>query len=367
MNWWIDKGIAGFRVDAITFIKKNQDWPRTLDRNALKFSILDGACCNHPGIMDFLREMRDKVLAPRGMVTVAEAPGVPLEDMADFIGGKDGVFSMIFTFDHMDMDVRFDAPFRLFPWTLSTWKTRMTKWQRAIGESGWLGLFLENHDQPRSLNRFGDTGTFREASAKTLATWYFLMRGTPFIYQGQEIGMENCPFASIGEYRDIQSLNAYRDAIASGMAERDIMNYLEGRSRDHARTPMQWDATAEAGFTAGKPWIRVNPAYQEINAAGQLRDGASIFTHYKKLIELRKSRPVFMLGDFVELSPESDRIGGYRRRNGQETATVWCNFSAEPALIPERVTGTVLLDPSGCFDGVTLAPWQSVIVMDKES
>jgi oligo-1,6-glucosidase/alpha-glucosidase len=361
MLWWIDQGISGFRVDAITFIKKNQDWPRTLDQEKLEFSILDGACCNHPGIMDFLREMRDEVLAPRGMVTVAEAPGVPLSDMESFMGEKDGVFSMIFTFDHMDMDVRFESPFRLFPWSLSDWKNRMTKWQRTIGDSGWLGLFLENHDQPRAVSRFGDPGKFRQVSAKTLATWYFLMRGTPFIFEGQEIGMANYPFSSIGEYRDIASLNAYRDAIAAGVSENDVMKYLLGRSRDNARTPMQWDKGPEAGFTDGKPWIAVNPDHATFNVEAQRGDESSILEHYRKLIALRRNRDVFAYGDFTELAADSDTVGGYRRRLGEESATVWCNFSADPAVLPEAASGDIVLNTHDHFDGKNLAPWQSVV------
>jgi oligo-1,6-glucosidase/alpha-glucosidase len=366
MNWWIDQGIAGFRVDAITFIKKNQEWPRRLDPSKLKFSILDGACCNHPGIMEFLREMRDEVLAPRGLATVAEAPGVPLSDMESFMGEKEGVFSMIFAFDHMDMDVRFDSPCRLFPWTLSDWKSRMTKWQRTIGDSGWLGLFLENHDQPRSVSRFGDPGRYRVESAKTLATWYFLMRGTPFIYQGQELGMANCSFDSIGEYRDIQSLNAHRDALASGMDEADIMKFLAGRSRDHARTPMQWDSSRNSGFTAGDPWIKVNPEFAQVNAEAQRGVDGSVLEHYRKLIALRR-RDVFIHGAFEELASESDSIGGYRRALGNETATVWCNFSSTAFVLPEASTGRVALVSSGSFDGKTLGPWQSVVLLDEET
>jgi glycosidase len=361
MEWWLDRGIAGFRVDAITFIKKNQAWPKTLDRNSLKYSILDGACCNQEGIMDFLREMRDRVLIPKEAVTVAEAPGVELERMSEYIGEKDGVFSMMFTFDHIDLDVRFDSPFRLFPWTLEQWKGKMCGWQKAIGNSGWLGLFLENHDQPRSLNRFGNSGAYRNESAKTLATWYFLMRGTPFIYQGQELGMTNCPFSGIEEYRDLASLNAWRDGRSMGMAETDILNYLQGRSRDHSRTPMQWDSGSNAGFTDGTPWIRLNPNFPDVNASIQSADENSILAHYRKLVELRKTEPVFTDGDFEELAAGSGHIGGYRRRRGKAEATVWCNFSGERAALPEAVTGKTVIDPSGRFDGTTLEPWQSIV------
>jgi glycosidase len=265
----------------------------------------------------------------------------------------------------MDMDVRFDSPCRLFPWTLSEWKGRMTKWQRAIGESGWLGLFLENHDQPRSVSRFGDAGKYRVESAKTLATWYFLMRGTPFIYQGQELGMANCPFASIGDYRDIQSLNAHRDALESGIDEKEIMKFLAGRSRDHARTPMQWDSSPHAGFTGGTPWIKANPEYPEVNAAVQRGVAGSVLEHYRSLIALRRT-DVFVFGDFEELAPNSDSIGGYRRTLGDASATVWCNFTQAYASLPEVAEGRVALISSGAFDGKTLGPWQSVVLLGAE-
>jgi glycosidase len=264
----------------------------------------------------------------------------------------------------MDMDVRFESPWKLFPWTLHQWKETMTRWQRTVGASGWLGLFLENHDQPRSVSRFGDHGVYRVSSAKTLATWYFLMRGTPFIYQGQELGMSNCPFNSIDEYRDIASLNIHRDASAAGLGKVEIMAYLAGRSRDHGRTPMQWDSGHQGGFTSGKPWIRLNPEYPEVNAEAQLHDRHSVLEHYRRLIDLRRRMDVFTFGDFEELDADSDQIGGYRRRLGNEVATVWCNFAATAiALSAEDVGGSVILDPSGCFDGLTLGPWQSVVMV----
>lgn len=363
MAWWIDHGVAGFRVDAITFIKKNQAWPKGLDPAKLKYSILDGACCNETGIMDFLEEMRDRVLRPRGMMTVAEAPGVTLGQMPEFMGEDHGVFSMIFTFDHMDLDVRFDQPCRLFDWRVSQWKDKMTSWQRAIGGSGWMGLFLENHDHPRSVSRFGDSGVHRVASAKTLATWYFLMRGTPYIYQGQELGMLNCRFESIDEFRDIASVNCHRDALAAGMAEAEVMHYLAGRSRDNARTPMPWNAGPQAGFSSVQPWIKVNPDFLEANVAAEMLDPASVLKHYHRLVSLRRTMDVFALGDFVELEPDSDQIGGYRRRLGSEEATVWCNFSSGQVVLPERLAGTIVLDPTGRFDGRNLEAWQSVVAL----
>jgi glycosidase len=365
MGWWIDLGVAGFRVDAITFIKKNQAWPESLDRSGLRHSILDGACCNEPGLLDFLREMRDEVLRPRNAITVAEAPGVALSQMPDFIGRDEGVFSMIFCFDHMDLDIRFDSPTTILPWKRSDWKGRMTAWQRATGNDGWLGLFLENHDQVRSVSKFGEGGEFRLASAKTLATWYFLMRGTPFIYQGQELGMANCPFGSIDEYRDVASLNLYRDAIAAGKPESEILTYLAARSRDHARTPMPWEGGPRAGFTTGEPWIRLNPDYPSVNVEAQAGEEDSVLEHYRRLIRLRREVAVFAEGDFEELSAESELIGGYRRRLGDDLATVWCNFSRGTVALPDPVEGEILLDPTGRFDGRVLAPWESVVVISS--
>ena len=365
MNWWLDQGIAGFRVDAITFIKKNQAWPKRLDSSQMTHSILDGASCNVPGIMDFLREMRDEVLRPRHALTVAETPSVSLNQMADYIGGETGVFSMIFAFDHVDLDIRMDAPYRVFPIDRRQWKSAMTSWQETIRNDGWLGLFLENHDHPRSVSRFGNPNEFRMESAKTLATWYFLMRGTPFIYQGEELGMKNCPFESIEEYRDIASHNAYKGAIALGFSEKDALAYLAARSRDHSRTPMQWNAERNAGFTTGTPWIRLNPDYKtlNVNVEAELSDENSVLHHYKRLIELRKNCDVFADGDFEELYSDNEVLGGYRRTLDSAQATVVCNFSAESQALPEKLEGEVVLDSSGDFDGQTLKPWQSVVVL----
>lgn len=369
MNWWLDRGIAGFRVDAITIIKKNQAWPRRLDRNRLSFSVLDGACCNESGIMDFLREMRDEVLVPRGAVTVAEAPGVPLSQMEEYIGEGSGVFNMIFAFDHMDLDVSFDRPGEIVPWTRLQWKEKMAGWQRAVDGRGWLGLFLENHDHPRSVSRFGDPVSFRNESAKTLATWYFLMRGTPFVYQGQELGMVNAPFSSIADYRDIAALNLYRDSLSSGSGggAAAALSYLARRGRDHARTPMPWDGSSNAGFSSGKPWIGPADDRPEVNVGAELGAEGSVLEHYRALIRLRREMDVFALGDFLELEAQSDRIGGYQRRLGKALATVWCNFTGEPVQLPVRPRGEILLDPTGRFDGMTLDAWQSVVTLSGKN
>lgn len=366
IDWWAERGIAGFRVDAITFIKKRPDWPIAIDKPP-------HVPCNEPGVLDLLAELRDRAMAPHGLMTVAEAPNVSPEALDPYIGEGRGVFSMIFTFDHVDIDMRKGRRWHRDPWTRAEWKRAMTKWQRAAGESGWLGIYLENHDQVRSVTKFGDDGRYRAESAKCLATWYFLMRGTPFIYQGQELGMPNCDFSGPDEFRDVASRNIWREARAAGMPDREVMEYLCARSRDNSRTPMQWDSSPNAGFSAGTPWIRMNQSWEAVNVAAQDNDPASVLNHYRALARLRAAEPALVRGSFDELWNDSDEIGGYIRTLGSSRVLVACNFTGTAMRLagPEdarQVAGRVLLDSAGLlapgaeFTGEELAPWQAVVV-----
>jgi len=362
MRWWAGLGIAGFRIDAITFIKKNQAWPDPLPAIEGFHNPLEGGCCNEPGILDFLREMRDEVLSPLGVVTVAEAPGVSADQMRWYTGAE-GVFSMLFTFDHVDLDLRPDSPWVYRPWSLTDWKRSMSQWQ--TGAQGWLGLYLENHDQVRSVSKFGASGPLKTASAKTLATWYFLMRGTPFVYQGQELGMTNAPFQSLDEYRDNASMKIHEQASAAGLTDDEILGYLALRSRDHGRTPFPWDASPNAGFTTGTPWIGVHPEYPVVNAAAAESDGRSVLAHYRALIRLRKTQPVLVDGAFAPILADSEVLGGYRRTLDGRTVTVLCNFSDQPQPVAGGEGVPVLLNSHDAFDGRVLAPWQSVVLGDS--
>jgi oligo-1,6-glucosidase len=361
MEWWMDQGIAGFRVDAITFIKKNQRYPQlTLEENR-PYASLNEACLNQPGILDFLHEMKRKVLEPRSAITVAEAPGVPIEQVRDYLDEKNGVFDMIFQFEHVDLDIKPMSKGTYQEWDLTDFKQALSKWQVETAEYGWMALYLENHDHVRSVSKFGNDGIYRMESAKMLAAYYMLMRGTPFIYQGQEIGMTNSPFASIDEYRDIESLNFYRHETALGRPEADILNYLAKRSRDHGRTPMQWSAESMAGFTTGKPWLKVNPNYPLINVEQSLEDENSVLHFYRQLIKLRRENKALVYGDYNEIYKHSSEIGGYVRTYGEERWTVLCNFMDNPVSLSEPLDKFIVLSNIQDHEKGILKPYEALI------
>lgn len=343
MEWWLDLGIAGFRLDAITFIKKNPAYPDVPPVDNRPYSPASEVWLNQPGVLDFLQEMKRKVLKPRGAVTVAEAPGVGISEVKDFIDDKKGVFNMIFQFDHTDLDIRGVNKGELKTWTLVEFKTALARWQYETEAYGWMALFLENHDLVRSVSKYGNDGVYRVESAKMLAAYYMLMRGTPFIYQGQEIGMTNCEFDSIDEYRDLDSLNVYKIDTASGRKKDDIMEYLAKRSRDNGRTPMQWNGEHMAGFTTGKPWLKVNPNYSFINVEQSLEDEDSVLNFYKKLIKLRRENKALIYGTFREIFEDSNCIGGYIRSLENESFTVLCNFTENEVPIPELSEENIVL------------------------
>lgn len=361
MEWWMDRGVAGFRVDAITFIKKNQRFPQLPAEEGRELASLNGGSLNEPGILDFLREMKREVLEPRNAVTVAEAPGVPLSQVPDYLDEGEGVFSMLFQFDHVDLDMKPGPKAVYHPWRLTDFKRALAGWQRETEKYGWMALYLENHDHVRSVSKFGDDGEYRTESAQMLAAYYFLMRGTPFIYQGQELGMTNCPMDGIGDYDDIMSLRLYREGLESGRSEEEMLAYLAKRSRDHGRTPMQWSGGKNAGFTAGKPWLRINPNYPEINAERQEREEDSVLWFYKRLIRLRRENRALVYGDFCELYADSEQIGGYVRSLGGEKWTVLCNFTREPvpARMPEN--GRLALSNVKSRTHGFLAPYEASI------
>lgn len=328
MRFWLDRGVSGFRMDAITYLKK--DWA-----NAPADGPAAAMCLNKPGLLDFLREMKREALAPYGAATVAEAPGVPAERAMEFIDPDDGVFDLLFTFDHVDLDIAGVPRGQRRPWDLRTFKRGFTDWEKAAGERGWLALYLENHDQVRSVSKFGDDGRYRTESATMLAAWYLLMRGTPFVYQGQELGMANAPFRTIAEYRDVDALNLHREALAAGRSEAEVLRYLAVRGRDHSRTPMQWSGAPNAGFTDGTPWIAANPDCLTVNAEREAADPGSVLSFYKRLIRLRRTHPAFVDGTFEEILADSQALGGYLRTLGPARFAVVCNFTAASQPLPD--------------------------------
>jgi oligo-1,6-glucosidase len=332
MRWWLDRGIDGFRMDVINFISKDTALPDGRVRGGLYGDgmphFVDG-----PRIHEFLQEMHRKVFAGReGLVTVGEMPGVTVEEAKLYTDPARREVDMVFQFEHVQVDhgeTRWDVR----PLRLRDLKAVLGRWQAGLAEVGWNSLYWNNHDQPRVVSRFGDDGEHRVRSAKMLGTVLHLHRGTPYIYQGEELGMTNAPFDSIGDFRDIQSLNHYAEAVGTGADPETVLDALRVSGRDNARTPMQWDDTENAGFTTGTPWIAVNPNHKEINAQAAFADDDSVFHHYRRLIELRRTEPAVAHGDFRMLLADHDQVYAFTRRHGTTELLLLVNFSGEPVTI----------------------------------
>lgn len=347
MTWWLDRGIDGFRMDVINLLSKVEGLPDAPVTNPNDRYQWGGQYfVNGPKLMDYLREMKEKVLSKYDIMTVGETPMVTTDDAIRFTNEQDGVMNMLFQFEHMDVDSKPGSPlgkWDIQPWKLTDLKKIMSKWQVELHRKGWNSLYLENHDQPRSVSRFGDDKTYRVESAKMLATWLHMMQGTPYIYQGQEIGMTNVSFPSIEYYRDVETINLWNDVVVNKGYDPDkILKAIHYRGRDNARTPMQWDATEHAGFTTGTPWINVNPNYRDINVEQALKDENSVFHYYKKLIRLRKEHPIIVYGSYELLLEDDEQIYAYVRKFNDEQLLVITNFSSEQPTftLPSHITFT---------------------------
>lgn len=338
MNWWLDKGVDGFRMDVISLISKDPAFPDGTPGINGYASFNEPA--NGPHVHEYLQEMRQKVLNGRRTLTVGECSGVTLEEAKKYASSDGKELNMVFQFEHMDVDADGTNKWSDKKMDLRDLKEVMTKWEKGLQDIAWNSLFLENHDQPRSVSRFGNDGEYRELSAKMLATWLHMMQGTPYIYQGQELGMTNVPFEDISDFRDLDSMNAWKELVGEGIfAPEEMMNYLRYKSRDNARTPFQWNAGPNAGFTVGTPWIMVNPNYREINAEEQLERPDSVFHYYQKLIRLRKEHEIVVYGSYDLLLPEDRELYVYTRTLGTEKLLVICNFygNTRNFALPEEV------------------------------
>jgi len=342
MRFWAGKGVSGFRLDVISFIsKKPFDTPQTGGIFAFY--------ANGPKLHEYLREMHDEVLEPLGLMTVGEAPGVSAADAPLYVAPERGELDMIFHFDHAGIDRTPEDFWRPAPWKLSDLKDILTGWDRALAGRGWNSLYLGNHDLPRLLSRFGDTGKHRKAAAKLFATMLLTLRGTPYIYQGDEIGMINTPFETIAEYRDIVARNGWAEARAQGRAGHEFLADHILVSRDHARTPMQWDASLHGGFTSGEPWIRTNPDFASTNVAASRADPGSVFHHYRRLIALRKATPALVYGDYVPIDAGHPDVFAYVRTLADVLLLVVLNVSGNDVSIGDLGRdGTTLI---GNYDG----------------
>jgi oligo-1,6-glucosidase len=356
MRWWLDKGIDGFRMDAISFISKLQDFP---DGNA-KMLIPNG-----PRIHEFLQEMRRKVLSGYNIMTVGETGGVTVDDAVQYANADGSELDMVFQFEQQELDGG-----ETFKWNdrkiiLAELKEVLSRWQTKLHGRAWNSLYWCNHDQPRIVSRLGDEGAYREKSAKMLATCLHFMQGTPYIYQGEELGMTNAPFADIGDYRDLESINAYNSLVVkeNHIAQADMLRYMQLKSRDNSRTPMQWNNEPNAGFSTGTPWIMVNPNFMEINAGEQVDRTDSVFAYYKKLIQLRKQMDIITFGDYTLLLPDDPGLYVYTRCYRQEELLVVCNFSCVEQTFtpPDRFNNAQIIITNKKEPSVVLEAFDAVV------
>lgn len=369
MNWWLKKGVDGFRMDVISLISKEPGLP---DKEpGINGYATFNVSANGPHVHEYLQEMRQKALNNADTITVGECSGVTLEEAKKYARSDEKELNMVFQFEHMDVD----SDEKAGKWTtkkmdLRNLKKILTRWQKGLQDIAWNSLYWENHDQPRSVSRFGnDSDEYREISAKMLATCIHMMQGTPYVYQGEELGMTNCPFNTLDNFRDLESINAFHELTEQGkMTEEDMMAAIGYKGRDNARTPMQWDDSAYAGFSTANPWIMVNPNYTKINARDQVNREDSVFKYYQKLIKLRHESELIVYGTYDLILDDDKDIYAYIRTLGDEKLIVYCNFSenTREVEIPEEfVNGKVLI--SNYSDAkvnhkITLRPYEAIVI-----
>ena len=369
MNWWLKKGVDGFRMDVISLISKEPGLP---DKEpGINGYATFNVSANGPHVHEYLQEMRQEALNNADTITVGECSGVTLEEAKKYARSDEKELNMVFQFEHMDVD----SDEKAGKWTtrkmdLRDLKKILTRWQKGLQDIAWNSLYWENHDQPRSVSRFGnDSDEYREISAKMLATCIHMMQGTPYVYQGEELGMTNCPFNTLDNFRDLESINAFHELTEQGkMTEEDMMAAIGYKGRDNARTPMQWDDSAYAGFSTANPWIMVNPNYTKINAKDQVNREDSVFKYYQKLIKLRHESELIVYGTYDLILDDDKDIYAYIRTLGDEKLIVYCNFSenTREVEIPEEfVNGKVLISnysDAKANQKITLRPYEAIVI-----
>ena len=370
MRWWVDRGVDGFRMDVINLISKPTE-------------LVDGPVpagqLYHPSFVpvanghrldEFLAEMNVEVgLDAQHLLTVGEMPGSSIATARAATDPARHELNMVFTFEHVSLDQQPNASkWDLAHLPLPVLKRNLADWQEGLADAGWNSLYWNNHDQPRAVSRFGDDSPrFRVASAKTLGTVLHLHKGTPYVYQGEEIGMTNSYFTDISQYADLESVNYHAEALTLGLEAEAVLASLSVKSRDNARTPMQWDDRSHAGFSEGIPWLPANPNYPVVNVHAATRDPDSVFQHYRRLIELRHTNSVVVEGRFALLLPDHDRLWAFTRTGDSASLLVLANMSSEPLdlpldELPDLVGATLLLGTHARSTGATLAPWESRIL-----
>ena len=323
INWWLDKGIDGFRVDAISHIKKEEGLLDMDNPQGLEYVESFEKHMNVSGIHKYLKELKEKTFDNYDIMTVGEANGVDADEADLWVSEENGKFNMIFQFEHLHLwGAESENTFNV-----KNYKKVLTKWQKALEGKGWNALYIENHDIPRVISTWGNDREYLRECATAFGLMYFMQQGTPFIYQGQEIGMTNVKFDSIYDYNDVKGINIYKEKIEQGLSKEEALKYVWAVSRDNSRTPMQWDNSNNAGFTDGTPWINVNDNYKTINVNNQINDENSILNFYKNMIRIRKENETLVYGSYDLILDEDDKIYAYIRTMGDEKFIVIVNLS----------------------------------------
>ncbi|WP_144480740.1 alpha-glucosidase [Cytobacillus oceanisediminis] len=373
MRFWLDKGIDGFRMDVINFISKVDGLPDAPNPEGKKYVSGSRYFMNGPRIHDYLQEMHREALADYDVMTVGEMPGVNVEQAKLYTDESRNEVNMVFQFEHVDLDSGPGGKWDFKPLQLTDLKKNFTKWQMGLEDIGWNSLYLNNHDQPRMVSRFGNDKQYRVESAKMLATFLHMLKGTPYVYQGEEIGMTNVRFDSIDDYKDIETLNMYDEKVnQQGEDPAKVMESIYVKGRDNARTPFQWDDSEHGGFTTGTPWIQVNPNYPQINARQAVADENSIYHYYRKLIQLRKEQQIIVHGRYDILLPEDENIYVYTRTLGSQKLLVILNFTGEeqsftlPADLQDKKSDVLVsnYEPAPEYvSSIPLRPYEAIVYL----
>ncbi|RYZ98955.1 MAG: alpha-glucosidase, partial [Proteobacteria bacterium] len=364
IRWWLDKGVDGFRIDAISHAKKEPGLKDMPNPQGLRYVPSYDKHMNVPGIREYIDDMCEQTFARYDIMTVGEANGVKAEEGDQWVGDSPKKFNMLFQFEHLDLwtsepGARMDLP---------KVKEVLTRWQKAMEKNGWNALYLENHDIPRITSKWGDTENHWRDSATSLATMYFLMQGTPFIYQGQEIGMTNTQFHGPEDFDDVRARNTFLEKRAAGIPDAEIIANLSPVSRDNARTPMQWDRSPNGGFTRGNPWLKTNPNYPSLNVQAQMGDPNSVLEFYRKLIKLRRSNLLWVYGTYDLIEAEHAQVYAYTRTLGREKGAVLCNVTDRPAKVKGLKAKRPLLGNlelprlSGDEREISLRPYEALVL-----
>lgn len=361
VKYWFDKGVDGFRMDVISLISKRPTFT-DVDTDDLE-KVIENVYANGPRIHEFLNELNREVLSKYDIMTVGEGPGITLEHGLNYVGEDRDELNMVFHFDHMFLDMGTGGKFDPIPYSLVEFKDIFTRWDEKLKDKGWGSIFLGNHDFPRIVSRFASDGQHREKAAKLLATLLMTMRGTPYVYQGDEIGMTNVAFDDPADYRDVETLNYFKFLEAEGKDPKDYLHNVHKMGRDNARTPMQWSGKTNGGFSEGTPWIKSNPNFTEINVASQEEDPDSILNYYRGMIAFRKAHPFLVYADYESIQNDHEQVYAYRRWDEEQEMLILLNFSGEEVdFDPGRATGELLrsnyTDASADFK---LQPWEAKV------